>query len=112
MGRLSPMTLPQRSISPERVDNDNYICDIFALSMAQLAIYIDEKTAREINKASRKAGLSRSEWVSQVVKKELQGKLKEAFFQVLGTWEDDRSPEEILIDIRTGANQRERPPLR
>lgn len=80
--------------------------------MAQLAIYIDDKTARAINKMARRAGLSRSEWVSNVIKKELRGGLREEFFKILGSWEDDRSPEEILEDIRAGAIQRERPPLR
>jgi hypothetical protein len=80
--------------------------------MAQLAIYIDTKTAREIDRASRRAGLSRSEWVSRVLKKELEGKLQENFFKVLGSWEDDRSPEEIFQEIRKDTIQRERPPLR
>jgi hypothetical protein len=80
--------------------------------MAQLAIYIDNKTAREINKASRKAGVSRSEWVSQVLKKELHQKLPDRFFQVLGTWEDDRKSEEILKEIRAGSSQRPRSRLR
>lgn len=79
--------------------------------MAQLAIYIDDKTAREIKKVSRREGLSRSEWVSKALKKELQERLPEEFFQVLGSWEDDRNPEEILKEIRKETSQKERPPL-
>lgn len=80
--------------------------------MAQLAIYIDDKTARQINKASKKAGLSRSQWVSQVLKKEISADLPETFFNLLGSWEDDRSPQEILKDIRRETHQKEREPLR
>jgi hypothetical protein len=80
--------------------------------MAQLAIYIDDKTSREISKASRKAGLSRSEWVSRVLKRELHQKLPDRFFQVLGSWKDDRTSEEILKEIRAESTQRERLSLR
>jgi len=34
--------------------------------------------------------------------------LPESFFTTLGTWEDERSAQEILLDIRTGVLQRER----
>ena len=80
--------------------------------MAQLPIYLDEKTAREVNKAARKSGFSRSKWVSRIIKKELDEKIPDAFFDVLGTWKDDRSPEKILKDIRAGSEQKERPPIR
>lgn len=79
--------------------------------MAQLAIYVDDETAREVKKAARKAGMSRSEWVSNLVQKELRGQISEEFFRILGTWEDDRAAEEILKEIRADSAQRERPPL-
>lgn len=34
------------------------------------------------------------------------GRLPESFFQVLGTWEDDREPEAILADIRAELSER------
>ena len=80
--------------------------------MAQLAIYVDDKTAREIKKACRRSGLSRSEWASAVIKRELHGGLPEEFFRVIGTWEDARSPQEIFKDIRSRSAQRKRPLLR
>ena len=80
--------------------------------MAQLAIYIDDKTAREIKKISRRKGLSRSEWVSRLIKKEISGGLPEEFFQVLGSWEDDRKSEKIFKQIRKEIPQKERTPLR
>ena len=80
--------------------------------MAQLAIYLDEKTAREVKKASRKSGLSRSQWVSHVLQKELRKGFSEEFFRVLGTWEDKRTPEAIFEDIRRESHQPERPPIR
>lgn len=80
--------------------------------MAQLAIYLDDRTAREIKKQAKRAGVSRSEWVSQAVKKELSQKIPEEFFQVLGSWQDDRSPEQILKEIKKEKAQTERAFLR
>lgn len=37
-----------------------------------------------------------------------KNRLPESFFAVLGTWEDDRDPEEILRDIRRRVAQEER----
>ena len=38
-------------------------------------------------------------------------RLPDSFFEVLGTWEDDREPEEILRDIRQEVPQGEREEL-
>lgn len=79
--------------------------------MAQLAIYLEEGVARDLKKVSRKSGLSRSEWVSRVIRKELSGRIPEEFFNVLGTWEDDRPPEKIFRDLRRTTHQKARTPL-
>lgn len=80
--------------------------------MAQMAIYVDSETVREIKRASRKAGLSRSEWVVRVLQREIRRKIPEEFFNLLGSWEDDRNTEEILRDIRSETTQPPRPELR
>lgn len=80
--------------------------------MAQLAIYVDDQTVRAIKKHSKQAGLSRSEWVSSLIHKEVSQEIPEKFFQILGTWEDDRSPQKILKDIRKHSSQKKRTSLR
>jgi predicted transcriptional regulator len=79
--------------------------------MPQLAIYLDEKTARKLDAAARRSGMSRSAWVRRALEAQLAGALPESFFSVLGTWEDERTADEILGDIRSGREQDERPPL-
>lgn len=79
--------------------------------MAQLAIYLDDETARLLDEAARKEGVSRSALARKAIRTHLHRRLPESFFAVLGTWEDDREPEEILRDIRSGPGQREREPL-
>ena len=77
--------------------------------MAQLALYLDEDTAKRVDDAARKEGLSRSAWVRSMIKKQLEDRLPESFFETLGTWEDAQlEPEEILTRIRENAGQPER----
>ncbi len=79
--------------------------------MAQLALYLDDETARRVEQAARRAGVSRSAWVRSVLLKQLDDRLPDSFFEVLGCWEDDRSPDEILADIRSASQQPERPDI-
>ena len=72
--------------------------------MTQLAIYLDEKTAALLDEAARKDGLSRSAWVKRAIQSSLTHQLPESFFDVLGTWEDARSSEEIIREIRNYPN--------
>ena len=68
--------------------------------MSQLAIYLDEETARMLDRAAKKEGVSRSAWAREAIRAALRNRLPESFFEVLGSWEDGRSAEEILEDIR------------
>ncbi len=79
--------------------------------MPQLAIYLDDETSKLLDEASEREGVSRSAWVRRAVRARLKGRLPDSFFAVLGTWEDDRDPEEILRDIRQEVPQKKREPL-
>lgn len=79
--------------------------------MTQLAVYLDEETATLLEEASQRAKISRSAWVREAIQSHLRNRLPESFFATLGTWEDERGPEEILRDIRTNAPQPERASL-
>jgi len=68
--------------------------------MARLAIYLDGNTARRLEAAARKAGKSRSAWVRELVSEQLEDRLPEWWFGLLGTLEDDRTSDEIIRDIR------------
>jgi hypothetical protein len=79
--------------------------------VSQLALYLDEETAARVDQAARRQGMSRSAWVRQVILKQLDERLPDSFFDVLGSWEDDREPDEIIADLRAGEQQAERPEL-
>jgi hypothetical protein len=80
--------------------------------MTEIAIELDDETARRLTQASKKDGLSLSAWVKQAIQIRLSDKLPDSFFAVLGTWEDSRSTEEILRDIREEAPQAKRMTLK
>jgi len=69
-------------------------------TMPEIVIQLDDEIAERLRQASEKDGISPSAWVKQAIRLRLQNKLPARFFAVLGTWEDSRSTEEILRDLR------------
>jgi predicted DNA-binding protein len=80
--------------------------------MTEIAIELDDETAKRLRQASKKDGLSLSAWVRQAIQLRLKDRLPDSFFAVLGTWEDDRTTAEILRDIREEDPQPERTALK
>jgi hypothetical protein len=70
--------------------------------MAQMAIYINNQLAERLEKAVKASGKSKSKWVAEAIKRSLQDKWPEGFFELAGKWEDDVGPDEILDRIRKG----------
>ena len=83
--------------------------------MPQLAIQLDEDTAAALDEAAAKDAVSPSDWAQQAVVIRLQpqrgDRLPQSFFDVLGTWEDDGEPDQILRRIREGTAESSREPL-
>jgi hypothetical protein len=67
-----------------------------------MAIYIDNQLAERLEKAVKASGKSKSKWVAEAIKRSLQDKWPEGFFELAGKWEDDVGPDEILDRIRKG----------
>lgn len=76
------------------------------MCMPQLAIYLDDDTARQLDEAAAHEGLSRSAWVREAVRSRLQHRTMAALLELYGAWEDDRDPDEIFEDIRSAPPQR------
>lgn len=79
--------------------------------MAQLAIYLHDTLARKLDRAAKKAGLSRSRLVANLLERYFDDRLPDEFFEVLGTWEDERSVEDIVADIRSAGRDSTRATL-
>ena len=73
--------------------------------MAQMAIYIDDQLAERLEKAAKRSGKSKSKWVAEAIRRSLQDKWPEDFFELAGKWEDDVGPEEIMGRIRKGIEE-------
>jgi hypothetical protein len=71
--------------------------------------------AERVDAAAKRAGKSRSAWVRDAVARQLQEPeetgLPAWWWKNLGTWEDDRSVEEIVADIDAGLMENERAEL-
>ncbi len=65
--------------------------------MAQLTIYLDEKTRRRIEKEARRAGASLSQWVRSRITEALEGAWPAGYFDTFGSVgeEDLARPPEI-----------------
>ena len=68
--------------------------------MTQLTLDLDEEISRQIDEAAARAGRSRTEWAQDVLAWNVsRQRLPQWWFDNLGTWEDDRTVEEIIADI-------------
>ncbi len=73
--------------------------------MTQLAIYIEDQLSERLEKAVKASGKSKSKWISDVIKTVLKDQWPEDFFDLAGSWKDDRDPDEIIKEIREGSDR-------
>lgn len=75
--------------------------------MPQVAIYIDETLSKRLDEVTKASGKSKSKWVADVITERLENEWPQGFFELAGSWEDDRSHEQIMAEIRKGSDQPE-----
>lgn len=80
--------------------------------MSQIAIYIEPQLEKKLNRVARLEGKSRSAWVKEAILEKINARLPEGWFKLWGAWEDNRSPEKILEDIKSGYAGSERETLK
>lgn len=56
--------------------------------MPQVTLYLDAETDRKMRKAARAAGVSRSRWASDAIRKKLADEWPESFLRLAGAWKD------------------------
>ncbi len=76
--------------------------------MSQIAIYIEPSLEKKLERAAKIEGKSRSAWVKEAILEKINARLPEGWFKIWGSWEDTRSTEEILSDIKNGYAETER----
>lgn len=68
--------------------------------MTQLAVYIENTLSERLDKAVKASGKSKSKWISDAIKTALKDQWSEDFFDLAGSWQDDRGPDGIIKEIR------------
>lgn len=73
---------------------DEHVSSILA-RMAQVTLYLDAETERKMRRAARAAGLSRSAWVIDAIRRKLGEEWPETFMNLAGAWKDFPTAEEL-----------------
>jgi hypothetical protein len=63
--------------------------------MSQVTIYLDEQTDKKLRQAVEKSGLSKSQWISRLIKEKTTTEWPEAVRGMVGEWQDVPEQEEI-----------------
>ena len=63
--------------------------------MGQLTIYLDSETERKMEKMVKKRGVSKSKWISQLIKEKTANTWPDHVAQLAGAWADFPTIEEI-----------------
>lgn len=79
--------------------------------MIRIAIELDDELVHRLDQTAKRTGKTRAAWTREAIEERLTARWPDWWLRVLGSWEDTRTPEEILTDIREGPDQRERPAL-
>jgi hypothetical protein len=72
--------------------------------MTQLAVYIEDNLSERLEKAVKTSGKSKSKWIADAIKTALKDQWPEDFFDLAGSWQDDRGADEIIKEIKEGFN--------
>ncbi len=63
--------------------------------MSQVTIYLDEQTDNKLRQAVEKSGLSKSQWITRLIKEKTTTEWPEAVREMVGEWQDVPEQEEI-----------------
>ena len=63
--------------------------------MGQVTIYLDEMTDTKLRQAVEKSGLSKSQWITRLIKEKTKTEWPEIVREMVGEWQDVQEQEEI-----------------
>jgi hypothetical protein len=63
--------------------------------MAQVTLYLDEETAARMARAAKAAGMSRSRWVAELVRRRTASEWPPSVARLAGAWKDLESAERL-----------------
>jgi hypothetical protein len=80
-----------------------------------LTVYVPREMVEELGERARRAGLTPSLFVQSLLRRELAGeaeRFSDAFAALAGSWEDRRTADEIVVDIKRHRRRADRVTLR
>lgn len=63
--------------------------------MAQITLYLDDETAARLRDMAKSAGVSLSQWVSDLIRQRIDAQWPDSVRELIGTWDDFPLAEEI-----------------
>ena len=73
--------------------------------MAQVTIYLDSETEKKMNNVIKKTGISKSKWISDLIKQKMTSTWPENIVKLAGAWTDLQTAEDIRKNMAEDADR-------
>jgi hypothetical protein len=73
--------------------------------MGQVTIYLDSETEKKMNNAIKKTGISKSKWISDLIKQKMTSTWPENIIKLAGAWTDLPTAEDIRKNMAEDADR-------
>jgi predicted transcriptional regulator len=67
--------------------------------MAQVTIYLDAESERQVKRAAEAAGVSVSRWIAEAIAQRARAKWPDSVHELRGAWADLERPADTAADI-------------
>jgi len=73
--------------------------------MAQVTIYLDSETEKKMSNVIKKTGISKSKWISDLIKQKMTSTWPENIVKLAGAWTDLPTAEDIRKNMAEDADR-------
>jgi hypothetical protein len=73
--------------------------------MGQVTIYLDSETEKKMSNMIKKTGISKSKWISELIKQKITTTWPENIVKLAGAWTDLPTAEEIRKNMAENADR-------
>ena len=73
--------------------------------MGQVTIYLDSETEKKMSNVIKKTGISKSKWISDLIKQKMKSTWPENIVKLAGAWTDLQTAEDIRKNMAEDADR-------
>ena len=73
--------------------------------MGQVTIYLDSETEKKMSNVIKKTGISKSKWISNLIKQKMSSTWPENIVKIAGAWTDLPTAEDIRKNMAEDADR-------